>query len=246
MAVDERRVSYRVSEGLDGVRIAVPVAGQEDVEARLLDLTARGASIALSVSTSEIPPLPAGTEVYLSFAIPGLSELTGVLSLVRNERIVGNQRIIGLEIAESEELETTLPSRLFALFNRRRHRRIDLQTDQPVPVSVRLEGDVAISARLADISTSGCGLLLETGRDLELGNDICLSFQLPDGNYPYHLGGVVRTRSRVGTAIRCGIEFGKSDSPGYIEQEQNITSFVMQRLDAVLRSEEPLIQGANS
>jgi hypothetical protein len=90
-----------------------------------------------------------------------------------------------------------------------------------------MEGDRARQGQLADISAAGSAVLFVPGQAPTVGEEICLAFQLNDGEPPYHLGGTVRAQVDVGSVKRCGIEFRKSRLPGFLEQEHSITNFVM-------------------
>lgn len=230
--MSEQRSRYRVREGLEPIRVSVARLGENPRAARLVDLSQRGAALSLPADTAEVLPLPIGSRLFLSFEIPGLRSIDDVLAEVRHVRTEQGERFIGCAIINWERFHEALPERMFALFNRRRDRRIELPHTPPVQVEVTVQdGGSVLLARLADISLHGCALLFAPGRAPKLDDTLELSFCLPDADYEYRLAGRIRSLTGVGDAIRCGFEFRHERSRDNVAQQQRILLFVtrMQR-----------------
>ena len=138
--MEERRATYREQQGLEAIKASMAWRGHDYVGASLIDLSARGAAVALTIPARRAPTLPIGTSVYLRFEIPGIDPISNILALIRNERDSDDSRLFGVEIADWPTLSDNLPPRLFSAFNRRRHyRRQFHRTDrhlghQPRPI----------------------------------------------------------------------------------------------------------------
>jgi PilZ domain len=241
--VSEQRSRYRVRDGLEPIKVSLARLGEIPREARLVDLSERGAALSLPAATAEALPLPIGSRLFLSFEIPGMPLVPDVLAEVRHERLDQGERLIGCAIVNWERFHEALPERLFGLFNRRRDHRVDLPHHPPVQVEVFVAGGGSpLLARLADISLGGCALLFAPGRAPKLADELELSFCLPDADYEYRLAGRIRSVTGVGDAIRCGFKFRHDRTRDDIAQQQRITLFVMRMLREETRRERA--QGA--
>ncbi|HEY5624825.1 MAG TPA: PilZ domain-containing protein, partial [Gammaproteobacteria bacterium] len=230
----ERRSSYRVQQGLEAIAVSMAWPGHDYVSARLIDLSARGASVALSFPASDVPEIPAETSVYLNFDAPGLEPISGILALVRNVRNLPGERVFGLEIVDWRRLHDSLPATLFGLFNRRRHYRVKVPRQPPIEVAVLRVSGESLTAHLCDISVGGCLLLLETEIAVEEAEKVKLKFRLPDSDYYYELPGVIRSGSEHEDSKRCGVEFESTQSMEAITRQQRIAHYVMERQRKVL------------
>ncbi len=202
--------------------------GHDPVKGSVVDASAKGVSVSLSVSAAEAPALPIGTSVFLSFEIPNLEPIHDILAVVRNERDRADRRIFGLEIFDWRRLHDSLPPRFFATFNRRRDYRVSPETETGVEV-VLVQSGHATRAALSDISMSGCLLLFQPEGAPKLGDNVQLEFRLPGLETNFRFSGTVRSESEFRNRVRCGVEFEANDSREFKAQQVEISRYVMQR-----------------
>lgn len=223
----EEHAIYRVLPRHDGVKVYLTWTGHHGIAGELIDLSVRHASVAMSFPASDVPALPIGSGVFLSFEIQGRPRISSVLALVRYERTMNHDRILGFEIADWRAFLLKLPPELFALFNRRRNERVSLPAEPPITVDVTYRRTVE-SALLLNISAGGCLLALPASRP-DIGDELGLEFQLPDSTYQYDLTGVVRSVHDKFDSRHCGVEFVYAKASDAAVQQRGISIYVMKR-----------------
>lgn len=173
----------------------------------------------------------------MSFEIPGIPPLRDVLSVVRHIQEAGGEQLVGLEIDDLSLLQNSLPRKLFALFNRRRDFRVEVPQVPPIVVEItRDRGESPLNAQLADISAGGCAMLFDPKHAPSVGDDVQLSFRLPDSDHQYRLTGTVRIAREFAKFMRCGIEFEDARAKQQTPQQKRIAQYVMQRQRDDLRT----------
>ncbi len=226
----ERRSIYREQQGLDEVKISMAWPGHDYVAGQLIDLSARGAAVSVSVPSSQVPALPVGSSVYLCFETAGLEPISDIVASISNERDVSGTRVFGLEIIDWSGLHDRLPPKLFSLFNRRQHYRVAVPRQPPVEVDVSQHpSGRKLTAHLSNISAGGCLLLFELEDAPQKGDKLELQFRLPDSEYRYNLSGVCMSAFEFGESDICGIGFESSQSEAFVTQQQRISHYVMDR-----------------
>ncbi len=228
-AIDERRAAYRNQPSLDEVEVSIAWSGREYAPGQLVDLSARGAAVSLSLPASGVPSITEGTAVYLRFESPGIEPVSDIVAFVRNTRDASGERVFGLEIANWRGLHARLPPKLFSLFNRRQHYRVDVPQAPPVLVEVAdHRTHEKYSARMCDISVGGCLLQFEGGDVIRAGDTVSLEFSLPASEYRFNLVGICRSNFQSGEFLQCGFAF-ETGGPEFNTQQQHISQYVMHR-----------------
>ena len=214
----------QISIEADSIEVSISWSGREFLDARIRDLSARGPTIFLSVS-AEMPELPAGSIISATIHVPGLDPVNNVLSIVRQQRFAGSECLLDIEIVDWTPVRKTMPSELFALFSQRRYVRVDTQ-ELPIRVMVRWNAKKPPgSARLENISASGCAILFAHGAAPDV-EDVILEFQLPDSEHLYHLTAKIKNVTEVGGLTSCGMEFHDDHSHEFLSQQSRISHFV--------------------
>ncbi len=226
----ERRSTYREKESLEAVKVSVAVNNNDYAAAKLIDLSARGAAVEISVPFGETAELPAESTVILRFEVEGIDPISGIRAVIRNDRQADSRRVIGVEIIDWKALHSLLPTWLFSKFNRRRHYRVTIAAKNAVEVSVILvESGQALTASLADISISGGQLVFRSGEVPNVEDTVRVQFHLPGSDAAIDLIAIVKGRWTSNNTQCCGIEFQDMSSAKSMAQEQNISRYVMER-----------------
>lgn len=235
--MNDKRTAYRTQDVPDTIDLHVAWEGHDYIAASLIDLSARGAAIIISLSESEIPAFLPGTPVLLKFVIQGIDPLTDVNAVVRNERDQSGSRVFGLEIIDWRRLVKQLPSRYSAAFNRRRHFRVKVPDKPPTNVEVtRIEGGDVLGATLSNISIGGCLLAFSAAEHPNKGERVRMQFKLSDTASDFDLVGQIASEFEDDGTMRCGIEFDGTATIGFNAQQQVISQYVMDRQCEMLRA----------
>lgn len=226
----ERRANYREQQGLEAIKVSMAWHDHDYVSAALIDLSARGATVSITIPAGQEPALQIGTDVYLRFEVPGIDPISGIHAVIGNARDSRDSPLFGLEIIDWQTLSDNLPPRLFSAFNRRRHYRVDVPKQPETDVAVlNLESGQAATATLSNLSAGGCLLLFRLEEGPQAGENLRIKFCLPGSAYRFDLLGTVKRTSEFRDSARCGIEFEDTQSREFIVQQQQISQYVMQR-----------------
>ena len=203
----------------------VPIHGE------LIDLSASGAAVLMRRASSEdLAALTTGADVRLTFDVAGSDPIADVAAVVRSVRDSEDGRVFGVEIVDGKMLHNRLPAGVSAAFNRRRHFRLEFLDDSAPEVEVRALPDGAPgTARLGNLSVSGCLLLFEPGHAPKLESSLRVSFELPGMGDQFNFHGIVRSAYDSKGSVRCGIEFDAKRSENFMAQEQQLSHFIVKR-----------------
>lgn len=235
--MNDKRKAYRTESVPDTIELQVAWKDHDYVPASLIDLSARGAAIIISLSETEIPAFLPGTPVQLKFVIQGIDPLSDIGAVVRNERDQDGSRVFGLEIIDWRVLVKQLPSRYSAAFNRRRHFRVKVPDKPPTKVQVsEVDSGSEMSAALCNISIGGCLLAFSESEYPKTGERVRMQFKLPDSSSDFDVVGKIASEFEADGTMRCGIEFDGTATIGFNAQQQVISRYVMDRQCEMLRT----------
>jgi c-di-GMP-binding flagellar brake protein YcgR len=170
--------------------------------------------------------------VTVEFSHPEMAIPARLRVNVRSRSPHGEQVRYVLEFINPEHLQTRLPAKALADFNRRAAFRVAPDSDAPIVAQVhRLMGNVRMELSVVSISATGVGCMawrLEQQR-LMTGDKVVLSFSIPDTSNVCSLAGIVRYAARQRGAVRFGIEFDGSQTQLFLRQQQAIARYVMEQ-----------------
>lgn len=208
------------------VRLHVP--GWDPLPVELLDLSAGGAGIRMSLS-QERHSQP-GDLIELSIGAMMRDEITTRARIATVKPDGPSHVRYGLQFLSPPELSAQLDGLYARYFNRRRHVRVRPALDTRIPAVLRLNDD-QIQTNLHDISESGLSVVVgrETAAKLANVEWLDVSFHLPEIASTIELRIGVRHRTNMNDQVRLGFEFDMTSLPAGSPQIQAVRSYVAAR-----------------
>ena len=156
--MDSREV-YRVqAEEGRGLHAVVETASGEAFEARVVDVSIKGAATRFP---EKAPILSIGDLVWLVFRAADFPEEIALEATVRHVVQEEYGLRYGFEFHARERLGERIPTTLQRLFNRRAAYRVAPR--EPSEVALKTSAEVRINARLRDVSATGIGVFVGVG-----------------------------------------------------------------------------------
>jgi hypothetical protein len=210
--------------------VVTPSRGFVSVE--VVDMSIRG--VGLRVPFEHDPELSAGDLVEVQIACDKEGWTISTPAQARQRHQPDERHIqYGFEFVNTGDLYAQLEDALGRYFNRRRSPRVRPADDaQP---KVRLHcGTHRTTGTLNDLSVLGMSVIVPhvAAAQLEVGDEVELSFTLPEGRGPLEGSGFVRHRRRMGPNDLVGIEFDLSRASSLSDGGRELATYVDDRLAA--------------
>ena len=138
-------------------------------------------------------------------------------------------RTVAVKISELDHTEETGEFEVIGFVDlpQERRRYVRVQPEDRIPVKIR-KGDEEIIGEIADISVGGIGVYVKEKRNLNPGDVISVSFELPGGLI--ETNGVIRHITPHENLLRVGIEYRLD-----FKKEEIVSDYVMERQFEILR-----------
>lgn len=219
---ESRRSHYRaIPEEL--LEVAMGAAHQPLVHVTVLDASVRG----LGVRVERLDDVAWQVDEEVRILI---RHVASARSVTVSGRVVRRSKedpaVFGLELLDLAEVFEAADSRLWKLFNRRRHFRVEPLPERPVELTI--EGWMN-PVRAIDISAGG--LAFRTGRSAipEVDDELALKVFLPGAVRPLALTATVRNVTGGARAARVGVEFVREGNEKFSVTQDAIIEYVMER-----------------
>jgi hypothetical protein len=233
--MDQREHPRNRQEGLVGLEvIVVPVEGRA-AHGRLVDMSARGASV--TMEASERPKLAEAGRVVLVIGANQLDPPVTASAVTLHQTEVGEERRVGFRFVDPEALMETLSGSFRVMFNARQAERVKAEAHAPIMVAVclPLEGGgqtEPVDGELGDISVKGLSLELPVEVDADAiteGVGVRLMVRLPGVEGALPLTGIVRDCVPLGDRWRVGLEFTPESMVDFEASHAGIVAYIESR-----------------
>lgn len=227
------RVDRVLSQGPEPLRIAVHGENGVVTVGEVVEADARRASVRFHREGA--PRFAIGEEAKLSLSSPSLPETIALEGKVVSRGEGDPHRTYGFELKSATETAREMTRSFLNLIGRRGAFRVVFDRDEDVQVQVMaqmLGESHELHGALLDISTGGARLQLKATaeRFLHRVDSFETRFQLPGNETLLTLTVFIRHRAACPDGVAYGVRFESKDSPDFLEQQEQISEFVLQRM----------------
>lgn len=227
------RVDRILSQGPEPLRIAVQGADTAVAVGEVVRADPRGASVRFP--SAGAPSFAIRDRAKLSLSSPGLTETIELQAEVTSRGEAEPLRTYGFRFQERSDSERALTRAFLDLIGRRGAYRASLDPEEPTEIRVLAQAlgeSREFLGTLLDISTGGARLLLKANAErlLHLVDCFEVRFALPGGDEPLTLNASIRHRVQCDEGVAYGTRFEPDLSPAFLEQQAQISEFVMSRV----------------
>jgi len=227
------RVDRILAQGREPLRIAVQ--GREGA------LTV-GEVVAANPGTTSVRFHRDGAQCYaigestrMTLSSPSLPQAIELAATVVSRTEADPYRTYGLRIEREDDTEREMATAFLNLVGSRGDHRVRFDESEHIDVEVftQSQGESHILlGTFEDISSSGARVILKDGaeRILSRVDRFELRFRLPSDSDPLALTADIRHRAIAGDAVAYGIRFVPDRSPDFLEQQAQISDFVLGRM----------------
>jgi DNA-binding response OmpR family regulator len=176
-----------------------------------------------------------GESVKLTLSSPSLPHAIDLAATVFSRNETDPYRTYGVRIEREDDTAKEMATAFLNLVGSRGDYRVRFDESESIGIEVftQSQGESHILlGKLQDISSSGARVVLKDGAERILcrADRFELRFQLPNVLEALTLTADIRHRSVCGDAIAYGIRFAPDGSPDFLEQQEQISEFVLGRM----------------
>jgi DNA-binding response OmpR family regulator len=229
------RVDRALSQGPEPLRIAVQSGDNDVAVGEVVQATPRGTSVRFPGESA--PRLAIGDRAKLSLNSPGLGEALELQTEVVSRGEAEPLRTYEFQFLGRTRTDDEMTRAFLDLIGRRGAYRVSMDPDAPTEVRVLAQAggeSREFLGTLLDVSTGGVRLVLKADaeRHLYLVDHFEIRFRLPGGDEPLTLTVSIRHRVRCSEGVAYGTRFEPDSSPDFLEQVEQISTFVLKRTSA--------------
>jgi len=226
-----RRQEYRVPlASRDDISVAVVASQEREIQGRVVDVSRGGISVFLDTQVD--PNYAVGKTLLLRLNSKDLGSPLLVKAQIRHCVDVKGGRWYGTDFLDWERLESRVPQELAALFNQRRHCRVELDAEIPMTLETE-DASVQLEASLRGVCTTGLSFLTtaNVSRHLSEGTRVKTFFRLPNSSeeLTFHVR-IQYSRSSSEDTILYGADFDEAATEHFEEQRGRLAKYVTTRL----------------
>jgi c-di-GMP-binding flagellar brake protein YcgR len=224
---DKRQHYRKLSARSQPLESLLKVAGWSPVPVELVDLTVRGAGIAVPFARDR--NLKVGDLVELTIVSLMRTEVVAAAKVANVGKRGQGQVRYGLEFLDLGKLYAQLDEFYARHFNRRRAVRVKPWLDRKVKIELRW-GSESMSGPMYDLSTQGVGVVLtrEAAKRLAEIPSVSIAFRLPGAEAACNGRAAIRHRSPIAKNVLVGLQFDSS-ADGMRKHEAQVRRFIVER-----------------
>jgi hypothetical protein len=181
------------------------------------------------------PRFAIGDVAKLSMSSPSLPETIALSAQVVSRGEAEPHRTYGFELHRRNEGERAMARTYLNVIGRRGAFRVEFSPDESVPVAVLVQAlgeSHELLGTILDISAGGLRLRLKADAErlLHRVDAFEIRFALPGHDAPLTLSAFIRHRAACPDGVAYGVRFDPERSPDFLEQLEQISEFVMERI----------------
>lgn len=228
------RVERVLAQGPEPLRVAVQGETGPVLVGEVVDASPRGTSVRFHHEGA--PCFAIGDAAKISVSSPALPHAITLATRVASRGEAEPYRTYGFELHRRSDGEREMASAYLDLIGRRNAFRVEFGPDEEIAVSVLAQAlgeSHELVGRLLDISTGGVRMRLKADAEhiLHLLDSLEIRFALPGRDARFTFGVAIRHRIADSSGgVAYGLRFDAGRSPDFVEQMEQVSEFVMQRM----------------
>ncbi len=228
------RVEHALAQGPQPLRIAVQPEAGTVVVGEVVDASPRGTSVRFHQEGA--PRFALGDMAKLSVSSPAIRSAIALAAKVVSRGESEAHRTYGFELFRRSDEEREMARAYLNLIGRRNAFRAELRAEEDVAVAVfaqaRGESHELIGTIL-DVSVGGLRVRLKADADRILyAHDVLeIRFELPGRDTLFMFAAEIRHRVETPSGVAYGLRFDPQHSPDFVEQLEQVSEFVMERVE---------------
>ena len=229
----QARVDLVLSQGPEPLRIAVRGDSGPVTVGEVVGADGRNASVRFHHDGA--PRFAIGDPAKLSLSSPSLEKTIELTTRIVSRAEAEPHRTFGFRIQRRGRVAREMIRAFLDLIGRRGSFRVMLDPEDPIPVQVLVQAlgeSHELLGTLVDISMGGACLQLKADADglLHRVDSLEMRFCLPGDDTPLTLTVTIRHRVAGTAGIAYGVRFDSEGTPDFLEQHEQISAFLLQRM----------------